>query len=138
MTEAEQLLKSAAIAAGNAWAPYSHYRVGAALMTKTGEVFNGCNVENASYGLTICAERAAVSNAVTAGHREFSALAVVAGMEDGFGTDKTAPFPYPCGACRQVLAEFCEQEMPVYAARIDNLSGFEELSLGALLPKSFS
>ena len=137
MTKAEQLLKSAAIAAGNAWAPYSHYRVGAALMTKTGEIFNGCNVENASYGLTICAERSAISNAITAGHREFSALAIVAGKENGFETNKTAPFPYPCGACRQVLIEFCEKDTPIYVARIGDLINFEKLSLGALLPKAF-
>lgn len=137
MTEPEQLLKSAVIAAGNAWAPYSHYRVGAALITKTGEIFNGCNVENASYGLTICAERSAVSNAIAAGHHEFSALAIVAGAEDGFLTDKTVPFPYPCGACRQVLVEFCEKDFPVYVARIDSPNDFEKLLLGALLPKAF-
>ena len=91
------LLGRAAAAARRAYAPYSRYSVGAALVTAQGRVFTGANVENVSYGLTICAERAAVFSAIASGARRFRALAIVAaGRRE----------PYPCGACRQVLAEF--------------------------------
>ena len=103
----EELLKEAAEAASQAYCPYSEYRVGAALLTTDDTIFRGCNVENASYGLTNCAERTALFSAVAKGHRSFSALAVVSSGDD---------FPYPCGACRQVLAEFCSPEMPVWIA----------------------
>jgi len=122
------LLNRAAAAAENAHCPYSDYPVGAALLTDDGEIFCGCNVENASLGLTICAERVALGCAVAAGHSEFSALAVVA---DG------AEIPFPCGACRQVLSEFCEPAFPVYAATLTRLDQFEGVRLGDLLPKSF-
>jgi len=96
LSEQEKVLIQAAIEASkNAYIPYSHYPVGAALQTSTGEIFTGANVENAVYPLTICAERAAVFSAVSAGQRSFDTLAVV--TKDG-GT--------PCGSCRQVLAEF--------------------------------
>lgn len=97
----EDLLALADAAARKAYAPYSKFRVGAALLTKSGEVIQGCNVENSSYGLTICAERSAVFTAVSAGHQEFQAIAIVQG-DDQLGQ---APC-YPCGACRQVLVEF--------------------------------
>jgi len=93
--EDKELIALAAEARHKAYAPYSHYTVGAALLTASGKVYTGCNVENASYGLTICAERTAAVKAVCDGEREFVAIAVV--TENG-GT--------PCGACRQVLAEF--------------------------------
>ncbi|NLL17495.1 MAG: cytidine deaminase [Clostridia bacterium] len=91
------LLEEAKKASAMAYAPYSQFPVGAALLTASGEVFTGCNVENASYGLTICAERVAVTKAVSAGFREFKAIAVFA---------PTGEPVSPCGACRQVLAEF--------------------------------
>lgn len=122
------LLEAAAEAATHAHAPYSRYRVGAALLTESGDLFCGCNVENASYGLTVCAERTAVFSAVAEGHRRFRALAVVAVGEQ---------IPYPCGACRQVLSEFCDADLPVLVARAEFLDVPEELSLGELLPKSF-
>lgn len=112
-----------------AHAPYSDFKVGAALLAGDGTVYTGCNVENASYGLTICAERAAVSSAVAAGQRKFTAMAIVS---DGDAA------PYPCGACRQVLAEFCGPEFPVHAARSEQLDSFETFKLGELLPNSFS
>lgn len=127
-TEPLQLIAAARTAIENAHAPYSEYRVGAALLTGTGEVFTGCNVENASYGLTICAERSAVSAAVSAGCRDFAALAIAAGPAG-------SP-PYPCGACRQVLAEFAGPDFPVYVASGDT-GDFETLTLGELLPKAF-
>lgn len=124
----QSLLAEAAAAAQDAHAPYSHFRVGAALLTGDGKMIRGCNVENASYGLTICAERVAVFAAVAAGHREFEAIAIVA--------DGKAP-PYPCGACRQVLTEFCSPGFPVLVARMADLDAVETLTLGELLPKAF-
>ena len=124
----EPLLEAAEAVSRKAHAPYSKFRVGAALITPTGEVFTGCNVENASYGLTICAERNAVFAAVAAGFKEFSAIAVVSGKP---------PLPAPCGACRQVLAEFCGPELPVYAAVAGKLNKVKSFTLGGLLPETF-
>ncbi len=124
----EMLLEAARDAAQNAYAPYSDYQVGAALLCADGEVFTGCNIENASYGLTSCAERTAVFSAIAAGRKEFVALAIVAGGES---------MPYPCGACRQVLSEFCREELSVYVARASALEDCDVVCLGALLPHGF-
>lgn len=128
-SDAMKLLRAAARAAKNAHAPYSKFRVGAALLAADGKIITGCNVENASYGLTICAERNAVFAAVAGGRKNFSAVAVVA---------SGGQMPYPCGACRQVLAEFCGPETTVLVAPISKLSGYEETTLGELLPKTFT
>jgi cytidine deaminase len=118
------LTESAFEARQKAYAPYSNFAVGAALRTKSGRVFCGCNVENLSFGLTICAERAAVFAAVAAGEREFEAIAIVA--------DSIQPVT-PCGACRQVLAEFA----PSLPVRCTNLQGVHfESSIAELLPRS--
>jgi len=127
--DARILLDEAAAAMEAAYAPYSSFRVGAALLTASGAVVRGANVENASYGLTLCAERAAVAAAVAAGHRRFRALAVVAAAPDR---------PFPCGACRQVLAEFCDGGFPVHMASAAARDAFETRTLDELLPHTFT
>lgn len=122
------LLELARSARENAYAPYSKFRVGAALVTHDGRRFSGCNVENASYGLCLCAERTALSSAVAAGCKtgDFQAMAVIG--------DTAEPIS-PCGACRQVMAELCDGDMPVLLA---NLQGdLQETTVGALLPGWF-
>ncbi len=121
-----ELLISRAIEAREmAYAPYSHYQVGAALLTEDGEIFSGCNVENAVYPLGICAERNAVSLAVLQGQQRILAVAVA--THNG-GT--------PCGACRQTLREFADPSIPIYIARPDG--SYRTTTLEALLPESFS
>ncbi len=121
-----ELVQSAREILPYAYAPYSGYRVGAALLTNEGRVFRGVNIENASSGLTICAERAAVAAAVTAGCRYFSCIAVVSEDEEG---------PLPCGACRQVLGEFCSGEFKVLiSGREGKIRTF---TLRELLPHPF-
>ncbi len=118
------LIEVAAETRQMAYAPYSGYRVGAALVGASGMVYSGCNVENASFGLTLCAERAAVVKAVSEGETAFAAIVVV--------TDDGAT---PCGACRQVLAEF-NPDMIVYMARPDGR--YTRRTVGELLPDSFT
>ncbi len=127
--DALRLLKAAAQALRNAYAPYSNFHVGAALLTPEGDIITGCNVENASYGLTICAERNAIFHAVATRRRQVCAVAIVAS-----GTC----MPYPCGACRQVLAEFCKPDVPILVAPRAKLATYESHTLGSLLPKTFS
>lgn len=126
--QAMKLLRAAAQVSRNAHAPYSNFQVGAALLTNTGSIVGGCNVENASYGLTICAERNAIFHAIATKKRKFKAVAIVASGKQ---------LPYPCGACRQVLAEFGTPDMVVLVASRDKLASYQELTLGGLLPHSF-
>jgi cytidine deaminase len=121
----DPLVVAARRARRNAVAPYSHFKVGAALETAAGVVITGCNVENATYGLTICAERVAMFTALAAGHRRFRRIAVVA--------DTTAPTP-PCGACRQILWEF-GGDLEVILADLRREAGRHRLS--DLLPMPF-
>jgi len=131
--EKTNLATRAAEAAKAAYCPYSNYRVGAAALAEDGRVFVGCNVENASYGLTICAERNAVFAAVAAGARKIKVLALAAGSANGAAGALPAT---PCGACRQVLAEFCDPDAPVICAALDGKIMFES-TVGELLPHSF-
>jgi cytidine deaminase len=121
----DQLIEAALHARQNAHAPFSHFQVGAALEDATGRIHTGCNVENASYGLTLCAERVAVFKAVSEGARQFRRVAVVA------DTETLTP---PCGACRQILWEFCGDVELV----LSNLQGkTETFRLKDLLPRPF-
>lgn len=103
-----QLYQQALQARANAYAPYSHFAVGACLVGKSGKIYLGCNVENASYGATICAERAAFARAITKGEREFCTIAIVGGKGDDIGDACL-----PCGICLQVMHEFCTPDFPV-------------------------
>ncbi len=114
-----------------AYAPYSGYCVGAALLTSGGRVYTGCNIENASYSATVCAERTALFKAVSEGERDFAMLAIAGGKEG----EIAGVFP-PCGVCRQVLAEFCSPDMPVLLVR-DGDGDCEEHTLAELLPLQF-
>lgn len=119
----EALIEQAKQAREGAYAPYSHFAVGAALLTRSGKVFTGANVENASYGLTVCAERVAVFKAVTAGEREFAAIAIASSTGAS-----------PCGACRQVLAEF---GLDMLVISVDMDERVRQWRLEELLPASF-
>ena len=123
--ETQKLMDCAIKARENAYSPYSHFAVGAALLCEDGTLFEGCNIENASYGLTNCAERTAIFKAVSEGHTKFKALAVVADTEGPCA---------PCGACRQVMAEF---KIPLII--MGNLMGnIKIVTMEELLPFSFS
>jgi cytidine deaminase len=121
----QSLIAAATSARVRSLAPFSHFLVGAALRTKDGKVFTGCNVESASYGLTVCAERVAIWKALSEGERDFTNLVVVA------DTEQLTP---PCGTCRQIIWEFCKHATIVLA----NLRGQrEEVSIKQLLPRAF-
>ena len=125
MSGYETLIAAAKQARENAHAPFSNFRVGAAVRAKSGRIYGGCNVENASYGLTCCAERVAIFKAVSEGERGFDAVAVV--------TDADTLTP-PCGACRQIIWEFCG-DVPVILA--DLAGNAEQVRSGELLPRPF-
>ena len=131
MMTGKELCALAKCALKNAYAPYSGFRVGAALLCADGAVYTGCNIENASFTPTVCAERTALFKAVSEGRRDFTALAVASGRTDG----GKASFP-PCGVCRQALAEFCAPDMPVYVLQGDG--EVREYTLKALLPFAFT
>ena len=125
MSAHDSLIAAARAARENAHAPYSNFRVGAAVRAKSGRVFSGCNIENSTYGLTLCAERVAIFKALSEGERGFDAVAVVT------DTDRLTP---PCGACRQILWEFCGDAEVILA----NLKGVVEVHrMAALFPKPF-
>ena len=124
-----ELIALAAQARKMAYAPYSGFCVGAALLGKSGKVYTGCNVENAAYTPTNCAERTAVFKAVSEGEREFVAIAIVGGKGE-----EMSDFCAPCGICRQVLAEFCDGDFPVVLGTPEK---YQAYTLAELLPFSF-
>lgn len=125
MPDYDSLIAAAKKSRENAHAKFSNFKVGAALLSASGKVYGGCNVENATYGLTICAERVAIFKAISEGERRFSAIAVV--------TDTDALTP-PCGACRQLIWEFCG-DVPVVMANLHGKT--ETISMNQLFPKPF-
>ena len=121
----KELIEAAVNVRGHAHAPYSNFKVGAAVHTKNGKIYTGCNIENATYGLTICAERVAIFKAISEGEKKIAAIAVVA------DTEELTP---PCGACRQIIWEFCG-DIPVIFA---NLKGDSEIiQMNELFPRAF-
>lgn len=127
---AKELCALAVKARDNSYSPYSRVRVGAALLTASGKVYLGCNIENAAFSPTVCAERVAIFKAISEGEKDFTAIAIAGGANDtpdGF-------FP-PCGVCRQVMSEFCNADFKVYLAKNEN--EYTALTLGELLPHGF-
>ena len=129
MTNAD-LIALAAEMTRHSYAPYSHFRVGAALLCRDGRVWTGCNIENAAFGPTVCAERVAFFSAIRDGARDFERIAVVGGEEG-----RITSFTYPCGVCRQVMREFCGDD---FAVIVSDGKEIREIALGDLLPHSFS
>lgn len=125
--ETERLIEAAKIARQKAYAPYSNYMVGAAVLAKSGKIYTGCNIENASYGLTICAERVALSAAIAAGEREFEAIAIAGG--DGEPS-------MPCGACRQFMTEWGNPDLHV--SIVSGQGQRCDITLGELFPRPFT
>ncbi len=127
----QELIRRALLAREQAYTPYSHFQVGAALLTRTGTVYPGCNIENAAYTPTNCAERTAFFSAVAQGERDFAAIAIVGGPQGG-ALDYTAP----CGVCRQVMMEFCDPDtFRILAARSPD--DYRVFTLRELMPQSF-
>ena len=127
----ELLIKEAIMARKNSYCPYSGYAVGACVQTADGRNFSGCNVENASYGLTICAERIAIGKAISEGARRIVAIAIAGGKKDADVLDEA----FPCGACRQVLREFGSDDMQIIVAKSE--TEYRIFTLGELYPESF-
>lgn len=122
----ETLINEAKLAMNKAYAPYSNFKVGAAIATPTGQIFTGCNVENASYGATVCAERCAAVKAVSSGYSDFTKIAIVSSLGE---------FTYPCGICRQFLSEFSDELIFVLS---NDKGETKEVSIKELLPETFS
>lgn len=129
MTDKE-LMVAANEARKFAYTPYSHFKVGAALLTKSGKLYTGCNIENSSYTPTVCAERTAVFKAVSEGESDFTVIAVVGGKEEN-----PLEFCSPCGVCRQVLAEFCGEDFRIL---LGNPEKFQSYTVDEILPFSFT
>lgn len=128
----EKLIRGALTARNNAYAPYSNYKVGACVLTSSDKYFSGCNIENASYGATNCAERTAIFKAISDGELKIKAIAIIGGRD----SEGIISYAYPCGMCRQVMREFCESlDMTVIVAK--SLNDYKIYTLEELLPDSF-
>lgn len=127
----KELIRSAMEARKKAYAPYSGYMVGAAVLTNELRIYTGCNIENASYTPAICAERTAIAKAVSEGWRKLKAIAVVGGKKG----DVLSQYAFPCGVCRQVFREFADEQFAVIVAKSEN--DYKIFSLSELLPESF-
>lgn len=126
----KSLMAQACEARKKSYSPYSHFCVGAALLCKNGKVYTGCNIENAAYTPTNCAERTAIFKAVSEGEREFEAIAIIGGKQGEDGV-----FCAPCGVCRQVIAEFCDKDFKIVLGTADSVNVY---TLAELLPLSFT
>lgn len=131
----EELIEKALQARKHAYAPYSGYAVGAALLTGEGKIYTGCNIENASFGATNCAERTAVFKAVSEGEKRIVAIAIAGGKEDTSDGEALSDYAYPCGVCRQVLKEFCDMDLTILVAK--SAEDYKEHTLEELLPFGF-
>jgi len=129
--DTKELVKAALEARENSYSPYSGFAVGAALLTKSGSIYQGANIENAGHSGTVCAERTAIFKAVSEGERAFSAMAVAGGKAGALPEF----FCSPCGVCRQVMAEFCDGDFIIYFAKSEN--EIQEHTLRALFPHPF-
>ena len=129
------LIEEAMKARQMAYAPYSHYLVGAALVVPSGKIYTGCNVENASYGLANCAERTAIFKAVSEGQRHIDAIAITGAPLD---ENEEGGYAYPCGACRQVMAEFLPESGDIDVIVARSAEDYKLLKLSELLPNTFS
>ena len=127
----KELIQTALDARKNAYAPYSHYQVGAALLSSDGTIYSGCNIENASYGATNCAERTAFFSAVSEGKRDFLAIAITGGLEG----EEISDYAVPCGICRQIMQEFCGDDFQVIVAK--STEDFRQYPFSAILPFGF-
>ena len=127
----KEIIRASLEARNNAYAPYSGYTVGAALVTSDGKIYQGCNVENASYGATNCAERTAFFKAVSEGERAFMAIAISGGKRG----EEPVDYAYPCGICRQVMVEFAGADFKIFVVKNEN--EYKEYRLEELLPHGF-
>ena len=137
MKQYDELITAALEARRHAYAPYSNFRVGAALLCSDGRVFKGCNIENAAFSPSMCAERVAFAKAVSEDCKDFCAIAITGGSADKESTD----FCTPCGVCRQVMREFCKPDFKIVCAKTDEKGKILEkkvFTLAELLPDSFS
>lgn len=128
----EELAKIAFEQTKKSYAPYSKFCVGVCLLTKSGKIFTGCNIENSAYGSTICAERVAFAKAISEGEKKFEAIAIASNNKN----KKEQEFPFPCGSCRQFMSEFCS-DLKIIVARKNKKLEIVETSLKELLPHSF-
>ena len=126
-----ELIRTALAMRAHSYVPYSHFAVGAALLTKSGKIYTGCNIENAAYSPSVCAERVAIFKAVSEGETEFEAIAI-AGGKQGEEPDTYCP---PCGVCRQVINEFCNEEFKILLPK--SADDVKEYALKELLPEGF-